>query len=66
MNIKLQVEIEHDTETGWFTAVCPSLPGCITQAETMAELEKNIVEVITMWFEVEHDKQKAALVEPGG
>ena len=43
--------IIHPAEEGGFWAEVPSLPGCVTQAETMAELEHNIREAIEAWLE---------------
>ena len=42
-----KVIIERD-EDGFFVADIPALPGCHTQAKTMAELDKNIREVIAL------------------
>jgi len=47
MNIKA---IVHKAEEGGFWAEVPSLPGCVTQAETEAELEANLHEAITLWL----------------
>ena len=42
--------IIHSAEEGGFWAEVPSLPGCVTQAETMDELEKNIREAVEAWL----------------
>ena len=39
-------------ETGWYTAEVPSLPGCISQGETVAEALKNIQEAIELYISV--------------
>lgn len=43
--------IVHKAEEGGFWAEVPALPGCLTQADTMAELEKNLQEAIAGWLE---------------
>ncbi len=43
MNIKA---IIHDAEEGGFWAEVPAIPGCVSQGETMAELEANLREAI--------------------
>jgi predicted RNase H-like HicB family nuclease len=42
--------IIHDAEEGGFWAEVPALPGCVTQGETMAELETNLHEAIEGWL----------------
>lgn len=42
--------IIHDAEEGGFWAEVPALPGCFTQAETLAELESNIQEAVEGWL----------------
>jgi len=54
--ITLHIIVEKDTESGWFTASCPALPGCVTQAETEAELFDNIKEAVTLWLEAQDEK----------
>lgn len=43
--------IIHTAEEGGYWAEVPSLPGCVTQAESMEELELNIREAIEAWLE---------------
>lgn len=38
--------IEKDHETGLYVAVVPGIPGAHTQAATLDELQKNLVEVV--------------------
>ena len=40
-NMKYRIILEQD-EDGIYTALCPSLPGCISQGETRNEALKNI------------------------
>jgi predicted RNase H-like HicB family nuclease len=58
--ITLHIIVEKDTESGWFTASCPALPGCVTQAETEVELIENIKEAVTLWLEVQDEKEMLA------
>ncbi|MBW2704288.1 MAG: type II toxin-antitoxin system HicB family antitoxin [Deltaproteobacteria bacterium] len=43
--MKIKVVI-HDAEEGGFWAEVPSIPGCVTQAETFDELLGNIYEAV--------------------
>ena len=43
--------IVHKAEEGGYWAEVPALPGCVTQAETMAELRDNLREAIEGWLE---------------
>jgi predicted RNase H-like HicB family nuclease len=47
--------IIHRAEEGGFWAEIPSLPGCVTQGETLGELWSNLREAIVLWLEVEDD-----------
>jgi predicted RNase H-like HicB family nuclease len=38
--------IIHDAEEGGYWAEVPALPGCVTQGETLAELQDNLREAI--------------------
>jgi predicted RNase H-like HicB family nuclease len=40
----------HEAEEGGFWAEVPALPGCVTQGESMEELEVNIHEAIEGWL----------------
>jgi predicted RNase H-like HicB family nuclease len=48
--MKFRVLIEQD-EDGVFVAVCPTLPGCVSQGATRAEAKKNITEAIEGYLE---------------
>lgn len=41
--------IVHAADEGGYWAEVPALPGCFTQAETMAELRKNIQAAIDLY-----------------
>ncbi|MFD2646791.1 type II toxin-antitoxin system HicB family antitoxin [Devosia albogilva] len=43
MKIKI---IVHEAEEGGFWAEVPAIPGCVSQGETLAELDDNIREAI--------------------
>lgn len=45
-----KVLLEAD-ETGGYVAVCPSLPGCYSQGETVEEAMENIEEAILLCLE---------------
>ncbi|MEI6234584.1 MAG: type II toxin-antitoxin system HicB family antitoxin [Planctomycetota bacterium] len=40
----------HPAEEGGFWAEVPALPGCMTQGETLDEIEANLREAIEGWF----------------
>ena len=50
MNIKVVV---HKAEEGGLWAEVPSIPGCVSQGETMEELKENIEEAILGCLAVE-------------
>ena len=64
--MKLTFIIEKDEESGWLTATCPALPGCITQAETQAELLENIKEAVSLWFQAQEAKEMPAACSGAG
>jgi predicted RNase H-like HicB family nuclease len=43
--------IVHKAEEGGFWAEVPALPGCLTQGETIEEIQQNLLEAIGLWFE---------------
>ena len=44
--------IVHKAEEGGYWAEVPSLPGCLTQGETIDELKANLQEAIGLWLSV--------------
>ena len=48
--------IVHPAKEGGFWAEVPALPGCLTQGETLDELESNLHEAIELWLSVDADK----------
>jgi predicted RNase H-like HicB family nuclease len=54
MRIKIILE---PSEEGGYTAIVPSLPGCISEGDTKEEALKNIQEAIELYLEpVEDDR----------
>jgi len=47
--------IIHPAEEGGFWAEVPALPGCLTQADTMDELEAHLREAIELWLSVDDE-----------
>jgi predicted RNase H-like HicB family nuclease len=52
--MKLKVII-HKSEEGGYWAEVPALPGCVTQGETLQEIETNIREAIDLYIETAND-----------
>ena len=50
MDIKIVLE---DQKEGGFTVYVPSLPGCISEGETVNEALKNIKEAIELYLDAE-------------
>ncbi len=55
MTQQFTLVIERDPESSWLVGEITELPGCYTQAENMAELEKNIREAIQVYLETSGD-----------
>ena len=61
--MKLKIYLE-PSDDGGYTAVVPSLPGCISEGDTKEEALKNIREAIELYLEpVEDDTFKIANAE---
>ena len=61
--MKLKVYLE-PSEEGGYTAIVPSLPGCISEGDTKEEALKNIREAIELYLEpVEDDTFKVLKAE---
>ena len=50
------VVIERDPESGWYVGSVAELPGCYTQAPTLAELRENVVEAIDVYMATRDDE----------
>lgn len=48
--MKTRIMLEQD-EDGWWTALVPPLPGCISQGKIRKEAEKNIRKATTLHLE---------------
>lgn len=49
--------IVYQAEEGGYWAEVPALPGCITEGDTMEELESNLKDAIQGWLEVANDSR---------
>ena len=58
-----KVLLEPDEEAGGFIVVCPSLPGCYSQGDTIQEALDNIREAILLCLE-DLRAQKAPIPDP--
>jgi predicted RNase H-like HicB family nuclease len=56
--MKLKVILE-PSEEGGYTAIVPSLPGCISEGDTKEETLRNIREAIELYLEPVDDDQIA-------
>ncbi|HPD61046.1 MAG TPA: type II toxin-antitoxin system HicB family antitoxin [Thermodesulfobacteriota bacterium] len=54
MRIKVVLE---PSEEGGYTAIAPSLPGCISEGDTKEEALKNVREAIELYLEPVEDDQ---------
>ena len=57
------VELYPDKEEGGYTAIVPSLPGCITQGPTIEKTLKRVKEAITGYIECLKEDGKAVPIE---
>lgn len=60
-NIQLTAHIERDPETGLYIGMVPSIPGALTQATSLGQLQVNLKEVVEMCFEEMSAEDIAAL-----
>jgi predicted RNase H-like HicB family nuclease len=49
--------IIHEENAGYWAEI-PALPGCVTQADTLTELEKNLKEAAELWIETAEESAK--------
>jgi len=47
--------IIHPADEGGFWAEVPALPGCLTQGETLEEVQANLREAIALWLSVDDE-----------
>lgn len=55
------VKLQKDSESDWFVAECPALPGCVSQGKNEEEALENIKEAIIAWLWAEDQKVTATL-----
>jgi predicted RNase H-like HicB family nuclease len=55
-DMKIKVVLE-PSEEGGYTAIIPSLPGCISEGDTKQEALKNIQEALELYLEPVEDDQ---------
>jgi predicted RNase H-like HicB family nuclease len=55
--VKLQA-IAIPEAVGGYSVLIPALPGCVTQGETIEEVQANIVEAAEGWLDCQHDHRK--------
>ena len=60
---KTAAYVEKDPETGLYVAVVPGIPGAHTQAETLDELQKNLIEVVELCLEEMDSETRSQLPE---
>lgn len=59
--MQLKVVLEPDMDGHGFTAIVPSLPGCISEGESQEEAMRNIAEAVQLYLEpVEDDTLRFA------
>ena len=62
--LSLAVILHHAQEGGYWAEV-PSLPGCVSQGETVAETTANMKEAIELWLEGTETKDLPEEMEEG-
>ena len=60
---KITAYIEKDPETNLYVAIVPGISGAHTQAETLDELQENLIEVIELCLEEMDEESKKQLPE---
>jgi predicted RNase H-like HicB family nuclease len=57
MSQEFTIIIERDPESGWLIGSVAELPGCYSQADTLAALESNMREAIQAYLETMDDEE---------
>ena len=60
MKKEFNIVIEQD-EDGYYIASVPELPGCHTQAKSLDELNKRVIEAIELYLEVDKERINKAI-----
>jgi len=63
MMYKITAYVEKDPETNLYVGVVPGIPGAHTQAETLDELQENLIEVVELCLEEMDEESKKQLPE---
>ena len=53
--------IIHEAEEGGYWAEVPSLPGCLTEGETMEQIQTNLRRAIQGWMEAAENRSRQLL-----
>jgi len=53
--------IVHPAEEGGYWAEVPALPGCITEGDSIEELESNLKDAIEGWLEVANENHTSEI-----
>jgi predicted RNase H-like HicB family nuclease len=60
-----KVVLEEDEEVGGYIVICPGLPGCFSQGDTVDEALENIKEAIQACLEsLAEDEIKSYIIKP--
>ncbi len=57
MSYEFTIIIERDPESGWLIGSVAELPGCYSQAPSLAELESNMREAIQVYLETLEERE---------
>ncbi len=60
MKKEFNIVIEQDDD-GYYIASVPELPGCHTQAKSLDELQKRIIEAIELYIEVDKNRLEKSI-----
>ncbi|MBE0524935.1 MAG: type II toxin-antitoxin system HicB family antitoxin [Methanosarcinales archaeon] len=60
---RITAYVEKDIESGLYVAIVPGIPGAHTQAETLDELQTNLIEVLELCLEEMDPDEKQHLPE---
>ena len=63
MMYKITAYVEKDPETNLYVGVVPGISGAHTQAETLDELQENLIEVVELCLEEMDEESKKQLPE---
>jgi predicted RNase H-like HicB family nuclease len=62
-NADMEIEaLIHKAEEGGYWAEVPSMPGCVTQGETLDEIMVNLAEAAEGWLETSSDEPQQIVV----